>query len=159
MTYNILSWKAPCPLRAAKRKYYRWKPTRGASVGRHGSDRVIICIMNSNKAPPKRRGRAQACSPNSPHAVAPQKPTKPAGATKNPHPNKPDDKTKIRRLAAINWYLSKEYCRVVYHDPWLVARVTLWIILRFHGEIIQIILLLIAMILQYRIHATATFGH
>jgi hypothetical protein len=107
-----------------------------------------------NKAPPKKRGGAQAKCPSSHQSVVPPKPRKPADATKAR-----DLKQKTRQLVKRNEHVLKEFCWVAYHDLLFVARGAVWITIKYHDEIIQIALLLFVMYLQYRIHAASLLHH
>ncbi len=111
-----------------------------------------------NKAPPRKRGGARANGPSSHQSVAPQKPRQQAGSTKS-SPNEGLLKQKTRRLAMRNLRVMKEFCRVAYHDALFVRNSAMWIATRWSDELVHIVLLLIVIFLQYRIHAIALLPH
>ena len=115
--------------------------------------------MKKNKAPPKKWGRAQTKRPNSPVAVAPVKPGQPTRTTKASLLNNPLVKKKTRRLVMRNRRVFKDICRIVYRDLLFVAKGVVWTAVKHHDEIIQVILLLLAMFLEYHVHAWPLLHH
>ena len=103
----------------------------------------------------KSKGGAQAHSLSPAQGVAPLKPIKHAGTTKIESENE----QKTRQWIAIHWSVFKVFCRVFYHDLLLVRKGVVWIVLTRHDELLQIVMLLIVLILEYRIHSAHLFHH
>jgi len=106
------------------------------------------------KPPPKKMGGSQAKCPRSSGQAAPVKPHKQAGATKS-------NKT-VKRTSSLlkrNWRVIKDIWSTAYHDLMFVGNSALWITIKHHDELIQIILLLVIMFLEYRLHARFLLPH
>lgn len=95
---------------------------------------------------------AQARSSSSPGSIVLPKPCEQAGATKFKFQKRPFEKHKTRQLIRDHWHVLKELCHVFYHDMLLLGRVIVWFATTRRDELMQIVLLLIIMYLQYRIH-------
>ena len=112
--------------------------------------------MKKVKKPPHSKiGGGSSTKPKPPSSVASPKPRQPAKATKIQvnHKHLPG------QLAVENWRLLKELWRVAYIDLGFMGRGILWVIQKWHEELIRIILLLIVMFLEYRIPLIFLFHH
>ena len=121
-----------------------------------------MTIIMNNKPPPKKMGGVRAKRPNSPVPVTPIKPRQQSGETKLNCTTKLPEKHKARHLKkswqdslADYWNLFRAF----YHNPIDASKLALWIALKHHDELIQIGLLLIAMFLEYRLHAAFLLHH
>ena|ERR1035438_1334279 len=107
-------------------------------------------LKNVNKR--KIKEGAQARSSSSLGAIVLLKPSEPAGTTKFIFQKRSFEKHKTRQLIRDHWHVLKELCHVFYHDMLLLGRMIVWIATTRRDELMQIVLLLIIMYLQYRIH-------
>jgi hypothetical protein len=111
------------------------------------------------KTSPKTNGEAQTKCPSPPRSEIPRKPSQQTGTSKGKSSQSPTgvEKKKMHQLAKRNLRLLQDFWWVAYHDMLFVGRGAVWITMKHHDELIQIILLTVAMFLEYRLHAMSLF--
>lgn len=106
----------------------------------------------------KMKEGTQADYPSPLTSAALPKPRKPAGTTKIKS-DFDQKKQKTRQWITLHARVFKEICHVAYHDMLLICNMIVWITLTRHDELIQIIMLLIVLALEYKLHAILLLQH